>query len=531
VVLDQDGAFMRIALPENLAPGLFTLVLASAGGAAAAEVFLLQGEPGPLPAFREVEAAIVDCPNGGRRLFFGIDVDGNGFLDPLEERGVTIVCNGGAGIQGPPGPNGLDGPPGPTGQNGVDGINGINGTDGINGTNGTDGIDGINGINGTNGANGRNGVDGQNGELDCDDTVCILPQLLVTGGDIDVGGSLFVQSSLEVGGRTDVRGALGVLGPVALAGPLSVSSTILGGGDLDIAGNFVVDGTASAQGRPVPTSLATSINVDVTTELELRQALDALDGIIVPQGTTYAVRLAVQAMALASPVLVSRADGLRIQIVGLPPVGPRTVLVCPLGCFQIEDGGLGLLNNVDLQGPGTSAAVGVAVTGSRATIGPNTVVRAFNQGLLATSSGLLTAQNGVIVDGCAIGYIAFGNSVINAPGTFASNNVVAGYFVQFQSTIVATGARATNNFRGVFAVNGGLVQCDQMLVVGSSAEGMLVAEDSYAVCGAACDLRGNNVAELIIANRIDVRATGNSRVALSTCPALINADATSQVVP
>ncbi|MDP2343471.1 MAG: hypothetical protein Q8O67_21105 [Deltaproteobacteria bacterium] len=502
-VLEQDGALMRVALPENLAPGLFTLVLASAGGAAAAEVFLLQGEPGPLPVFREVEAAIIDCPNGGRRLFFGVDVDGDGFLAVPEERGFTIVCNGGQGVQGPPGADGLkgaDGATGPPGANGIDGINGINGINGI------DGID------------GQDGVDGRNGELDCDDDVCILPQLLVTGGDIDVGGSLFVQEALDVGGRADVGAALDVFGPVTHGGPLTVAGNILSGGSVNVSG-AVTSSAAAVAGRPVATFLPANLFVDVTTEVELRAALDFLDGISVSQGQAYVIRMPVVSMLISSPILIARADGLRIQILGTNP-GGRTVLSCPGGCFVIEDDGLGLLDNVDMQGPGAAfPVVGVAVNDARATIGATAVLRFFNQGITAANNAFVVVSPGAIADSCGTAFLAIAGAHMNASGTFASNCSVAGYSAQFKASMTAVGARATTNVRGITVQSGSALDCTNVVVTGSGVEGLFVTEQSHAACGGACSLAGNNLQQVVVASRIDVRAFGASRILLNACPA------------
>lgn len=61
------------------------------------------------------------CANGGARVATGLDVDGDGALEPSEEGAFTFVCDG------------VDG------QNGTNGTNGTNGSNGTNGTNGADG--------------------------------------------------------------------------------------------------------------------------------------------------------------------------------------------------------------------------------------------------------------------------------------------------------------------------------------------------------------------------------------------------------
>jgi hypothetical protein len=80
-----DGDTMRIALPANITAGLFTLTLAASSAQAQAQVFLLQGEPGP---------------KGDR----GDKGDKGDKGDPGDE-----------GPQGPEGPAGPEGPQGPPG--------------------------------------------------------------------------------------------------------------------------------------------------------------------------------------------------------------------------------------------------------------------------------------------------------------------------------------------------------------------------------------------------------------------------------
>ncbi len=86
-----DGETMRLTLPSSIAPGLFTLTLAAAFPATA-EVFLLQGEPGPATLVEPRDPT--SCPNGGLGLAFGVDADGNGVLDAAEVTDTRDVCGG-----------------------------------------------------------------------------------------------------------------------------------------------------------------------------------------------------------------------------------------------------------------------------------------------------------------------------------------------------------------------------------------------------------------------------------------------------
>ena len=62
------------------------------------------------------------CTQGGAEIFYGIDENGNGTLDPEEEDGSAVICHG---------------------QNGADGTNGAAGADGANGSKGADGQSGV----------------------------------------------------------------------------------------------------------------------------------------------------------------------------------------------------------------------------------------------------------------------------------------------------------------------------------------------------------------------------------------------------
>jgi hypothetical protein len=101
---DTDGATVRrIALPETIVPGLITLVLSGAAGEARAQVFLLQGEPGPAGAVGADGAPGVDslvdvrppggeCPATGILIVGGPDTNRNGVLDEDEIETSRALC-------------------------------------------------------------------------------------------------------------------------------------------------------------------------------------------------------------------------------------------------------------------------------------------------------------------------------------------------------------------------------------------------------------------------------------------------------
>jgi|GEM_PF-3453289 len=97
------------------------------------------------------EAAGTNCEYGGKKLETGLDINGNGVLDP-EEMTIKYVCNGMNGAQGTAGvtgPTGAQGPSGPTGATGATGPHGTTGATGSTGSTGAQGSTGETGDNGT----------------------------------------------------------------------------------------------------------------------------------------------------------------------------------------------------------------------------------------------------------------------------------------------------------------------------------------------------------------------------------------------
>ncbi|MEN9339867.1 MAG: hypothetical protein RIQ62_1179, partial [Bacteroidota bacterium] len=84
-----------------------------------------------------IESSGINCPVGGLKLEYGLDINNNGVLDATEINAslTKYVCNGATGatgVTGPQGPIGLTGAVGPQGPTGANGTNGTNGIDGKN---------------------------------------------------------------------------------------------------------------------------------------------------------------------------------------------------------------------------------------------------------------------------------------------------------------------------------------------------------------------------------------------------------------
>ena len=105
------------------------------------------------------------CPTGGVKLEYGLDINGNGLLDATEITSslTKFVCNGAVGATGPQGPIGLTGPAGATGATGPQGPIGLTGATGPAGTTGATGPQGPVGLTGPVGPVGATGPIGLTG--------------------------------------------------------------------------------------------------------------------------------------------------------------------------------------------------------------------------------------------------------------------------------------------------------------------------------------------------------------------------------
>ena len=186
------------------------------------------------------EPAANNCPNGGVKLEYGLDANGNGTLDVSEINSALTkyVCNGATGAAGPQGPAGATGAQGPAGQQGATGAAGPQGPAGATGAQGPAGPAGPAGQIGATGAAGANGTNGQNSLVKT--TVEPAANNCLNGGvkleyglDANNNGALDageINSSLTkyvcngATGSQGVAGAQGAEGPAGPQGPSGIVS-------------------------------------------------------------------------------------------------------------------------------------------------------------------------------------------------------------------------------------------------------------------------------------------------------------------
>lgn len=190
------------------------------------------------------------CPTGGVKLEYGLDINGNGLLDATEITSslTKFVCNGAVGATGPQGPIGLTGPTGPqgpvglTGATGPQGPIGLTGATGATGPQGAAGTNGINGINGTavlNGTTAPTSAIGVNGDFYINTATNLLygPK---AGGTWPAGVSLV--------GPTGATGAMGLQGPIGLTGPAGATGATGPQGPIGLTGPAGATGATGPQG-------------------------------------------------------------------------------------------------------------------------------------------------------------------------------------------------------------------------------------------------------------------------------------------
>lgn len=104
------------------------------------------------------------CTDGGKRVQFGADTDGDGKLGADEIEQSLVLCNGATGTMGEAGPKGDPGEPGARGDAGAEGPAGDTGEPGAQGDTGEPGPKGDAGEPGTKGDAGEPGPKGDSGE-------------------------------------------------------------------------------------------------------------------------------------------------------------------------------------------------------------------------------------------------------------------------------------------------------------------------------------------------------------------------------
>ena len=139
---------------SSFAAGLCLLALMSPAGDASADVFVLQGEPGPAGDAGPTGVPGADGANGlacwdldgdGLPSLLTEDADGDGDVDVDDCRGAdgSDGVDGVDGVDGAPGVDGEDGAPGMVGATGMAGAAGEDGNDGSAGPTGAPGEDGL----------------------------------------------------------------------------------------------------------------------------------------------------------------------------------------------------------------------------------------------------------------------------------------------------------------------------------------------------------------------------------------------------
>lgn len=249
----------------------------------------------------------LNCPFGGIKLEFGVDVNSNLFLDPSEVNPslTQYICNGPigntgatgpqgppgltgpAGPQGIPGPTGATGPQGPIGLTGATGATGAQGPAGATGATGSQGAQGpigltgpqgpagptgATGIQGANGSNGLNQVvkttlepagancaaggikiefgldNNNNGILDAAEINATLTKYVCNG----IQGSTGAQGIQGPPGPTGATGAQGPAGATGATGPQGAQGPIGLTGPAGPAGATGAQGPAGATGSTGP---------------------------------------------------------------------------------------------------------------------------------------------------------------------------------------------------------------------------------------------------------------------------------------
>lgn len=257
------------------------------------------------------------CPTGGVKLEYGLDINNNGLLDASEITSslTKYVCNGAVGATGPQGPagaqgiqgltgvtgpiglTGATGATGPIGLTGATGPQGIQGLTGATGPTGPQGIQGLTGATGSTGPIGPQGNQGIQGIAGTNGTAVLngttVPSLAIgvngdfyintstntlygpkSGGLWPAGTSLVgpqgVQGIQGIQGNTGLTGATGPQGPIGLTGvtgatgpqgPIGLTGAIGSQGNQGIQGVAGTNGTAVLNGTTVP-STAIGVNGD-----------------------------------------------------------------------------------------------------------------------------------------------------------------------------------------------------------------------------------------------------------------------------
>lgn len=331
------------------------------------------------------------CTSGGQRLDLGLDngdggaVAYDGVLALTEIDLTQYICNGQAGLQGPPGVPGEQGPQGEPGQQGLQGLPGVQGKQGEQGEQGLPGQPGLPGPIGPVGPQGVNGLpcwdlnsngagdpaedtnqDGVVSVLDCkgdqvinltvtipevpglvaQDFTALFPDVLKNTTELEIAGICFTEEAVIVNGPgleiERIAGFTGTGLPNDQSGlnqelPLVVEFT-----DSFAAGNCVQSirlwQANLATGTEIPRSFSIVSRDPNHTEFarwnlfeyEVTQELPGFDGrarfifepTLLPDNS-----LLIERQPLIFPVNLSKnpATDKRVEIVGLPDAYPAVI--------------------------------------------------------------------------------------------------------------------------------------------------------------------------------------------------------------
>ncbi|MBL8915941.1 MAG: collagen-like protein [Archangium sp.] len=190
----------------------------------------IQGPPGPAGMVLVIDGGVVTGPPGAAVLTSPLPVGdsvctyGGVMVTQLIDAGVTRICNGAPGAQGPQGPQGQPGQQGAQGPQGMTGMTGAQGPQGMTGMTGPQGAQGAQGPQGLPGAQGPQGLPGAQGPQGATG-----PQgpagavLYVDGGIVVVQGNLGTGAP-TFAGITSFTTNGAPMGPSGQAGRLSMNA-------------------------------------------------------------------------------------------------------------------------------------------------------------------------------------------------------------------------------------------------------------------------------------------------------------------
>jgi hypothetical protein len=445
------------------------------------------------------------CPTGGIKLEYGLDINNNGLLDAVEITSslTKYVCNGPtgpigltgatgaqgiqglAGAAGPQGPTGLTGAIGPIGLTGPTGAQGIQGLTGATGPQGIQGPIGLTGATGPIGPQGIQGIAGTNGAAVLNGTTA--PSTLIgVNGDFYIntstntlygpksGGAWPIGTSLiGATGLTGATGSQGVQGPIGLTGatgpqgiqgPIGLTGATGPVGPQGIQGVAGTNGAAVLNGTTAPTTVI-GVNGDFFINTTTNTLYGPKAGGIWPTGTSLigatGLTGATGPQGVQGPIGLTGATGLQ-GIQGLTgatgatgPIGPSgaTGAQGPIGLTGAT-GQTGAVGSTGPQGPtGLTGSNGlnalIKTTTESAGVNCTNGGTKIETGLDANSNGVLDASE---INTAQTKYVCNGLNVTTGSGSL-SNGTVSGSSILSNDTISPFMRYIGNGQEGLFNCN------------------------------------------------------------------------------